>query len=175
MYVRYDGSVPTIVDYRWGNLSTIVEPFNAPIPDTLLLGDWHDPLGASDFQETNLLWRPWTDGLKAIPTGLLQLRFTLRDIGLERPVLRSATIIFDAAELIEPFTDLAIDASGGFRLPIRRTWRIITYVIGTVATGSTGKYLIVVDRHNTYGPLVQIEDLSGTRVAGRADVTIGGA
>lgn len=85
-----------------------------------------------------------------------------------------ATAVLDVPDIVEELQNLVI-SSGGTRLPITESYRVIENVQLTVQTdGNGGVTARIEDKHPTSGPLVTVRNAAGTAVTGLLDARIKG-
>lgn len=171
IFLDWDISGDFKIAYRWGTADLLFSPLSDPIPESILDGDLSLPLGATVDAEVLLVWRAWRQGLPALKSQPLQLRVIVAGGAEVQPAIRSLRLRFDAAEIVEVFPSFAIPA-GGALVPIKRKYRVISYVQGTVQAGSAAA--AVVTQAKTPKPRVGLQNTAGASVAGVADIVIGG-
>lgn len=135
------------------------DPFYGPDPDPFY--DGADP------------WVIWPGEFAASEGEEFAFRITVAS-GAQQGVIRLATPRIDVPDVREVIEDLVI-SSGGTRLPLTKTFRVIKSVLSTVQTdGNGGVTPRTVDKNPSLGPLMQVLNASGTAVTGLLDAEVQG-
>ena len=118
-------------------------------------------------------WLPWPGALPINAAETIEFRLTMSG-GDVQGVADVATVQIDVPDIFERLDDVVI-ASGGTRLPISQTYRVIKNVLITVqADGNAATGARVNDKDPALGPSVNTLNASGTAVTGLVDAQIQG-
>ena len=131
----------------------------------------------SSFWATETLgaWQPWPGVLGPIDSTSEEydVRVSVAG-GLDQGVLTELSLLIDVPDILEYFEDVAI-SSGGTRLPITQTYRVIKSVQVTVQDdGGTAASALILDKDATLGPEIKTINTSRTGVNGLVDAVVQG-
>lgn len=172
MFLRFDIQGEAKVAYRWGTSDLTYHPLDEAIPDDFLdIGDLNLPLGSAGGIGL-LVWRAWRQGTLTIPNQPLQIRIIIAAGAGGLPLVRQFRVEFDAEEIEESFGSLDIPVEG-VTLPIRKIYRTISYIVGSIHAGSSA-IGVAIDSRDTASPRIHLVNAQGQAVAGVADVRLGG-
>jgi hypothetical protein len=118
-------------------------------------------------------WQQWPGQLDSPQLRSYQLRVSVPSMPGGASLTRFR-VYSDVPDLVESLQDVAISAEGS-RLPLTKAFErvvIVAPILQSVA-GQTGKSVRVVDRE-AWGPMVEVIDETGTRVAGLIDADVKG-
>lgn len=156
-----------VVDYR----IAVSPTFWASDPSTFWGTDSDDFWAAETFGA----WQPWPGVLGPIDSTAEEYDLRVSVAGsLTQGVLTELSLLVDVPDILEYLEDVAI-SSGGTRLPITRTYRVITSVQITVQDdGGTAASALILDKDATLGPNIKTINTSRTGVNGTVDAVVQG-
>lgn len=151
------------IEYQLGDQSAAFLPATDPafIPaDESFFGDLTD-------------WRVWPGSLDLQALQRVYFRVSIAG-GNTRGQITEITTILDVPDVVENLDNVAISASGT-RLSLSQSYRVIQNLKLTLqADGGTGVGVRIVDKNSELGPLVEVINSIGTRVAGVIDASVQG-
>ena len=117
-------------------------------------------------------WRAWPGAITA-EAGDYEIRVRT-DFGRTRGRIDALAVLLDVPDIVDYLDDIEI-ASGGTRLPLPRTYRVIRNVHLTLQdTGSGAASARVMDKSASAGPLIRCFTTAGSATAGRVDAIVQG-
>jgi hypothetical protein len=131
--------------------------------------------GASDAA---VFWTPagdflsWPGSLSPIRRTLYEFRLSVTG-GAVQPDVSELRLVFDVPDVIETLGDVAVLAAGT-RLPLTRTFRVITAVNLTVQAGANAAVTARIEDKLLTGPLVTARNAAGTAVDASLDAIVQG-